>query len=162
MGKFVITLRKNGEFQFNLKATNGQVILTSEGYTTKAACMNGIESVKKNCKVAARFDKKVASNGKPFFNLKATNGQTILTSEGYTSKSACMNGIESVKKNCKAEARYEKKVASNGKPFFNLKATNGQIVGSSQMYANEKNMLNGVASVMKNAPEAPVVDMTAE
>ena len=109
MGKFVITLRKNGEFQFNLKATNGQTILTSEGYTTKSACMNGIESVKKNCKVAARFDKKVASNGKPFFNLKATNGQ---------------------------------------------------IVGSSQMYANEKNMLNGVASVQKNAPDAEVVDLT--
>jgi uncharacterized protein YegP (UPF0339 family) len=111
MGKFVITLRKNGEFQFNLKATNGQVILTSEGYTTKTACLNGIESVKKNSQVEARFDKKVASNGKPFFNLKATNGQ---------------------------------------------------IIGSSQMYVNEKNMLNGVASVMKNAPEAPVVDMTEE
>ena len=48
MGKFVITVRKNGEFQFNLKASNGQVILTSEGYTTKTACLNGIESVKKN------------------------------------------------------------------------------------------------------------------
>ena len=48
MGKFVISTRKNGEFQFNLKATNGQVILSSEGYTTKAACLNGIESVKKN------------------------------------------------------------------------------------------------------------------
>ena len=111
MGKFVITLRKNGEFQFNLKATNGQTILTSEGYTTRAACLNGIESVKKNSLVEARFDKKVASNGKPFFNLKAANGQ---------------------------------------------------IIGSSQMYANEKNMLNGVASVVKNAPEAPIVDLTAE
>ena len=110
MGKFVITLRKNGEYQFNLKATNGQVILTSEGYTTKAACMNGIESVKKNSQVEARFDKKVASNGKPFFNLKATNGQ---------------------------------------------------IIGSSQMYANEKNMLNGLASVKKNAIDAQVVDQTA-
>lgn len=111
MGKFVISLRKNGEFQFNLKATNGQIILTSEGYTTKSACLNGIESVKKNSQV---------------------------------------------------EARYDKKVAANGKPFFNLKATNGQIIGSSQMYVNEKNMLNGVASVMKNAPEAPVVDTTVE
>ena len=52
MGKFVITLRKNGEFQFNLKATNGQVILTSEGYNTKAACLNGVESVKKNATTA--------------------------------------------------------------------------------------------------------------
>ena len=110
MGKFVITTRKNGEFQFNLKATNGQVILTSEGYKTKASCLNGVESVKKNCKEEKRFDKKVASNGKPFFNLKATNGQ---------------------------------------------------VIGSSQMYASEKNMLNGVASVQKNAPDAEVVDLTA-
>ena len=110
MGKFVITLRKNGEYQFNLKASNGQTILTSEGYTTKAACMNGIESVKKNSQVEARFERKVASNGKPFFNLKAANGQNI---------------------------------------------------GSSQMYANEKNMLNGLASVKKNAPDAQIVDQTA-
>ena len=58
------------------------------------------------------------------------------------------------------EKRFDKKVASNGKPFFNLLATNGQIIGSSQMYANEVNMKNGIASVMKNAPEAPVVDET--
>lgn len=109
-----------------------------------------------------RFVITLRKNGEFQFNLKATNGQNILTSEGYTTKSACMNGIESVKKNCKVEARFDKKVASNGKPFFSLKATNGQVVGSSQMYANEKNMLNGIASVMKNAPEAPIVDMTAE
>ena len=107
MGKFVITLRKNGEFQFNLKATNGQVILTSEGYTTKAACLNGIESVKKNSQI---------------------------------------------------EERFEIKVAKNGKPFFNLKASNGQIIGGSQMYASERNMKAGIASVMKNAPEAQVVE----
>jgi hypothetical protein len=107
-----------------------------------------------------KFEITLRKNGEFQFNLKATNGQTILTSEGYTTKSACMNGIESVKKNCKVEARFDKKVASNGKPFFNLKATNGQIVGSSQMYANEKNMLNGVASVQKNAPDAQIVDLT--
>lgn len=107
MGKFVISVRKNGEFQFNLKATNGQVILSSEGYTTKAACLNGVESVKKNAPT---------------------------------------------------EARYEIKVAKNGKPFFNLKATNGQIIGSSQMYSSERTMKQGIASVMKNAPEASVVE----
>lgn len=109
MGKFFVTLRKNGEYQFNLKATNGQVILTSEGYTTKAACLNGVESVKKNAPV---------------------------------------------------EARYEVKVAKNGKPFFNLKATNGQVIGASQMYSSERSMKNGIASVMNNAPEAPVIDET--
>ena len=107
MGKFVITVRKNGEFQFNLKATNGQVILTSEGYTTKTACLNGVESVKKNAAV---------------------------------------------------EARFEVKVAKNGKPYFILKSTNGQVIGASQMYASERTMKAGIASVMKNAPDAPVVE----
>jgi uncharacterized protein YegP (UPF0339 family) len=109
MGKFEITTRKNGEFQFNLKATNGQVILTSQGYKTKATCLNGVESVKKNSKEVERF---------------------------------------------------EKKVATDGSPYFNLIATNGQVIGSSQMYANEANRDNGIASVMNNAPDAEIVDLT--
>ncbi|MBQ0123591.1 MAG: YegP family protein [Bacteroidales bacterium] len=108
MGKFEISVRKNGEFQFNLKASNGQVILTSEGYTTKAACVNGINSVKKNA-------------------------------------------VE--------EKRFEKKAATNGKSFFVLKATNGQVIGQSQMYASEKTRDNGIASVAKNAPAAEVVEL---
>ncbi|MBO9591969.1 MAG: YegP family protein [Niabella sp.] len=99
MGKFVITKRTNGEFQFNLKAGNGQVILTSEGYTTRAACDNGIASVKKNAPEDDNFERKTSSNGKPFFNLKAGNGQVIGKSELYESEAARENGIESVKKN---------------------------------------------------------------
>lgn len=99
MGKFEITKRKNGEFQFNLKATNGQVILSSEGYTTKGACHNGIESVRKNSQDDTKFERKVSTNGKPFFNLKATNGQVIGASEMYESIASRENGIESVKKN---------------------------------------------------------------
>ncbi len=99
MGKFEITSRKNGEFQFNLKASNGQVILTSQGYKTKASCLNGVESVKKNSQDAKRFDVKVSSNGKPFFNLMATNGQVIGTSQMYASEATMKNGIASVKRN---------------------------------------------------------------
>lgn len=99
MGKFEIKKRKNGEFQFNLKASNGQVILSSEGYTTRANCLNGIESVKKNSQVEARFEKLEAKNGKFYFNLKATNGQIIGTSEMYEAAASRDNGIESVKKN---------------------------------------------------------------
>jgi uncharacterized protein YegP (UPF0339 family) len=99
MGKFVISTRKNGEFQFNLKAGNGEVILTSEGYTTRAACDNGIESVKKNAADDARYDRKTSSNGKNYFNLKASNGQVIGTSEMYESSTGMENGIASVKKN---------------------------------------------------------------
>jgi hypothetical protein len=99
MGKFVITKRSNGDFQFNLKASNGQVILTSEGYVSKAGCENGIESVKINSQINERFEKKTASNGKLYFNLKAYNGQIIGTSEMYESTSSRDNGIESVKTN---------------------------------------------------------------
>jgi len=107
-----------------------------------------------------KFEITARKNGEYQFNLKATNGQVILTSQGYKTKATCINGIESVKKNCVDEKRFEKKVAANEKPFFNLLATNGQVIGSSQMYANELNMNNGIASVMKNAPEAEIVDLT--
>ena len=99
MGKFVITTRKNGEFQFSLKAGNGQEILGSEGYASRAACMNGVESVKRNSQDDKRFDRLEAKNGKPYFNLKATNGQIIGTSEMYETVASRENGIESVKKN---------------------------------------------------------------
>ena len=99
MGKFVITKRTNGEFQFNLKANNGQTILASEGYASKASCTNGIESVKTNSQDDAKFDKKTSTSGKAYFNLKASNGQIIGSSEMYESTAARDNGIESVKTN---------------------------------------------------------------
>ena len=99
MGKFVITTRKNGEFQFNLKASNGQVILTSEGYTTKAACLNGVESVKKNSQDEKKFEVCIAKNGKPYFHLKASNGQVIGSSQMYASDATCKKGIASVAAN---------------------------------------------------------------
>lgn len=99
MGKFVVSTRKNGEFQFVLKAGNGEVILASEGYTTKAACQNGIESVKKNAIDENRFEKKTATNGKFYFSLKAGNGQIIGSSEMYESEKGRDNGIASVAKN---------------------------------------------------------------
>ena len=99
MGKFVITKRANGEFQFNLKAGNGQVILGSEGYTTKAACENGIESVTKNSQDDARFERLTSKNDKYYFVLKATNGQSIGNSEMYETAASREIGVESVKKN---------------------------------------------------------------
>ena len=113
-------------------------------------------------KIMGKFEIKTRKNGEFQFNLKATNGQVILTSEGYKTKASCLNGVESVKKNSQDQKRFEIKEASNGKPYFNLMASNGQVIGSSQMYANQVNMKNGIASVMKNAPEAPIVDLTEE
>jgi uncharacterized protein YegP (UPF0339 family) len=99
MGKFVISKAKNGEFVFNLKADNGQTILTSETYKTKASCTNGIESVRKHSSDDNRFDRKVSANNKHYFNLKASNGQVIGKSEMYESAAGMENGIASTKKN---------------------------------------------------------------
>lgn len=99
MGKFKVSVRKNGEFQFTLQASNGQTILTSEGYTSKAACYNGIESVRKNAPDDSRYERKTTSNGKTHFNLTSTNGQIIGTSQMYESPAGMETGIASVKTN---------------------------------------------------------------
>ncbi|WP_210148405.1 YegP family protein [Chryseobacterium scophthalmum] len=99
MGKFTISKRKNDEYQFNLKAGNGEIILTSEGYTTKANCQKGIESVRINSQDDARYDRRVAVNEKDYFVLKARNGEIIGKSQYYSSKSSMEIGISSVKTN---------------------------------------------------------------
>ncbi len=112
MGKFVVKQTATG-VKFDLKAGNGETIATSEVYTTEAACLNGIESVKKCCvgevedqtveEVVAvkhpKFEVYTDKAGQFRFRLKARNGEVIAVSEGYTSKPGCLNGIESVKKN---------------------------------------------------------------
>ncbi|AYD47824.1 YegP family protein [Arachidicoccus soli] len=80
MSKFAITKRTNGEFQFSLKDDSGKILLGSEGYTNHSACLNGVESVKKNAAIDAHIEKKDSSNGKFFFNVKASNGQVVATS----------------------------------------------------------------------------------
>ncbi|SDN12871.1 hypothetical protein SAMN05421813_14512 [Daejeonella rubra] len=97
MGVFVINKRENGDFQFNLKSGNGQIVLSSQGYSSKTSCENGIESVRLNSQDDSKFDFKIASNGKFYFVLKAANGQIIGTSEMYESESSLRGGIGSVK-----------------------------------------------------------------
>lgn len=112
--------------------------------------------------MAAKFELKSAGNGKQFlFNLKAGNGEIILTSELYEAKTSAQNGIESVKKNAPEDGRYERKTAKDGSPFFVLKASNGQPIGKSELYSSTSAMENGIASVKKNAPAAAVDDKTA-
>lgn len=113
MGKFVVSETKTG-FKFNLKATNGQIIATSEIYSSKASCLNGVESVKKNSAKAnledqtvegfateknPKFEVYADKKGEFRFRLKAGNGEIIAVGEGYKTKANCLNGIESVKKN---------------------------------------------------------------
>ena len=105
-----------------------------------------------------KFEIKKDKAGKLRFNLKAGNGQIILSSEAYESKASCNNGIESVRKNSKDDARFERKTAKDGSPYFNLKSTNGQVIGNSEMYSSASAMENGVESVKKNAPDAEIED----
>ena len=121
MGKFIMRATNTG-IKFDLKATNGEVIATSEVYTTEAACKKGIASVMRNAPVAGvedqtiegyasckhpKFEVYLDKAGEYRFRLKATNGEVILASEGYKAKKSCENGIESVRKNA-ADAKIEK------------------------------------------------------
>ena len=112
MGKFAIRKTASG-LHFNLKAGNGEVIATSEIYTTEAACLKGIESVRKCCVGGIedqtvenfevikhpKFEVYTDKAGEFRFRLKARNGQIIAVGEGYKKKTSCLNGIESIKKN---------------------------------------------------------------
>ena len=108
--------------------------------------------------MAAKFEIKPSTGGQCMFNLKAGNGEIILTSERYKAKKDCENGIASVKKNSADDARFERKVASNGQFYFTLTATNKQVIGKSEMYKSAASREKGIASVKRNAPEAPVVE----
>lgn len=92
------------------------------------------------------------------FVLKAGNAETILTSELYKTRGSAENGIASVQKNSPFDERYARKISSNGKAFFNLKAGNHQIIGSSQMYASEASCESGIASVKTNGPTTTIKD----
>jgi uncharacterized protein YegP (UPF0339 family) len=111
--------------------------------------------------MAAKFEAKLSSSGQYMFNLKAANGEVILTSELYREKSTAEHGIESTKTNAAQDGRYERKTSKGGKAFFVLKAGNGEIIGKSEMYSSVAAMESGIASVKKNAPAARVEDTTA-
>ena len=106
-GKFEVYKDKAGEHRFRLKAGNGEVILTSEGYKEKSGCANGIESVRRNSTNPDRFEKKTTDSGKFRFNLKAANHQVIGTSQSYDSESGRDNGIASVGRNAPDAAVVE-------------------------------------------------------
>lgn len=107
----------------------------------------------------AKFEIYTDKSGEFRFRLKASNGQAIFASEGYSAKAGCKNGIESVRKNSQNDNLFDRLTAKNGKSHFTLKSTNGQVIGSSQMYASESGMENGITSVKNNAPGAEIVEV---
>ncbi|HEY1032883.1 MAG TPA: YegP family protein [Flavipsychrobacter sp.] len=106
----------------------------------------------------ATFYLRTATNGEYYFNLKAGNGETILTSERYASKQGARNGIDSVKENAPYDSRYEKRTATNGEYYFVLKASNGQVIGVSERYVTSSGRDGGIDAVKRNAPSANIVE----
>ena len=111
--------------------------------------------------MAGKFEIKKAKNGQFYFNLKAGNGEIILSSEMYKRKASALNGIASVQKNAGDSGRYDRRVNKGGKDYFVLRAANHQIIGNSEAYNSKASMENGIKSVSKNGPSAKVVDLTA-
>jgi len=108
--------------------------------------------------MAGKFELNTASNGKFFFNLKASNGQIILSSEMYDTKSGAEGGIASVKKNAAHDTAYDRRTSTNGDPYFVLKAGNGEVLGRSETYKSAAAMENGIESVKTNAPDAAIAE----
>ena len=106
------------------------------------------------------FELNQSSNGQFNFVLKAENGHVILRSEQYESKTSAQKGIASVQANSALDERYEKKSSADGKSFFNLKAANHQIIGTSQMYSSDQACDEGIASVKTNGNSTTIKDNT--
>ncbi len=104
----------------------------------------------------AHYSLKKSSDGKFFFNLVADNNETVLTSEMYNAKDGALNGIESVKTNAPLDERYEEKEASNGQPYFVLKAGNHEIICTSEQYSSKQAMKGGMEAVQRIAPTADI------
>jgi uncharacterized protein len=109
-------------------------------------------------RMAGSFVIEKGSTGKYRFNLQAGNHEKILTSEAYETKAGAEGGIASARRNATDDARYARKTAKDGSPYFTLTATNGQVIGTSEMYSSTSAMEKGIASVKTNAPDAPVID----
>lgn len=110
--------------------------------------------------MAGKFEISTRSNGEFQFNLKAGNGQVILTSQGYAGKASCLNGVESVRAHAVADPSFHRHEAKDGRFYFTLNASNGQVIGQSQMYADAGGRDNGIRSVQDNAPTATLDDTT--
>jgi len=110
--------------------------------------------------MAGTFVIEQSAKGKFRFNLRAGNHQVILSSEQYESKAGAENGIESVRQNAADDARFDRRTAKDGSPYFVLKAKNGEIIGKSEMYTTASSREKGILSTRANAKTAKVIDRT--
>ena len=161
---------EDGQYYFNLKGGNGEILLSSEGYTSTAARQNGIDSVKQNGSKRENYETRTAVNGQHYLVLKAANNKIIADGETYVSKSnveAARDRIARLVTNIKIMeaprvARFEVfQSQQDWKYYFHLRAGNGQIVLQSEAYSSKQAAKNGIAAV-KTAPPAVIEDSADE
>lgn len=156
---FQVWENEGGEWYFNLKAANHEIILQSQGYSSRTAALNGFLSTLDNGLIYSRYELRQAANGEWYFRLMARNGRVIGWSETYVSRSGAQRGIEAVVRNVgeyqdwlanRTGARFDVFRGNDGRYYFNLHAANGEIVLSSQGYRAEETAWNGTFSVAVN------------
>lgn len=158
----------NGEHYFNLVAQNGEIIGSSELYTTATSAKKAATSVKSLVAKAqrqraaedggAKFTTVKGADSKTYFNLRAANGEIVLQSQGYSSKSKSLDGIDSVRDNGGAEGAYEVVSLDDGGAFFRLTAANGEIIARSEIYVSESNAERGATAVRELIASELVAD----
>jgi uncharacterized protein YegP (UPF0339 family) len=158
VNNFDLLQAKNGQYYFNLLAQNGEIIGTSELYTTKSSATKAIGTVSgiiaKTVEIGAattddpRFRVFLGLNKKYYFHLRAKNGEIVLQSQGYKSHSSAQKGVESVRANGVDAARYEVLEAANGQHYFVLKAKNGKVIGVGETYSSKWAAEQGVETVV--------------
>lgn len=161
-GLYEIKTASNGQFYFNLLAANRSVIGTSETYTSKFNAQRGVDATigavsayleHWDTATGARFEVFEGPSGKFFFKLFAKNGEKVLNSEAYDTEEGALNGAFSVAENGIVKARYTVAKTTSGKFYFNLKASNGQVIGTSEMYSTKANAERGRNALIALLPE---------
>ena len=151
----------NGQFYFNLLAANGQVIATSETYTKKTSAKSAMFSVTQsvgsyiaywNTRTGARFEIYVNAADELAFNLYAHNGEIVLRSESYSSEAAALNGMFAIVENGTSLSRYEVAESVDGRFYINLRARNGEIIGTSELYDSRGNAERAVEDLIELLP----------
>jgi len=156
----------DGQAYFHLKSRNGRIIGRSETYSTRSNANQGVDAVIRNVgeyldflanRTGARFDVFPGADGRFYFNLHAGNGEIVLASQGYSAESSALNGTFSVVDNGLDAAHYDIRQSADGGYYFNLKATNGQTIATSEVYASRSNAERAVNSIIALLPEVELL-----
>jgi uncharacterized protein YegP (UPF0339 family) len=164
--RYEVVQAGDGQWFFRLKAAHGRIIGSSEDYPTRQGAERGMQAVVRNVgeyqdwlanRTGARFDVFRGNDGRYYFNLHAANGEIVLSSQGYTTEESALSATFSVAENGIDPARYEVNASADGGAYFNLKAANGQIIGTSEVYVSTENAQRAVDGVIALLPSVELL-----